>query len=150
MVLPAGGGRAARLSRVSADRTTVIRPSAVLTANAARLVVSALESQDVGLGGVWNATPGLWQRYDQPWKGSMPAGAKLVGSIAAVYGEPSRYDITIFRVTVTAHGLEVGWSVEDLTDDALQYAGLTLATCPRVGLASPPVPDPFRRDGQTT
>jgi hypothetical protein len=64
-------------------------------------VVRELERRDVALGGVWNASPGLWQRYDVPWDGvpSGPGSAKLVGSIGAVYGTPSKYDITIYRVT---------------------------------------------------
>lgn len=125
----------------------MIRPSAVLHESAARAVVSQLEQRDVALGGVWSASSGLWQRYDKPWDG--PNGsrgtAQLVGSVAAVYGTPGRYDITIYRVTTTEHGRAAGWEVERLCDDALQYADLTLATCPRTDLVSPPTPDPFRR-----
>jgi hypothetical protein len=132
---------------VSGDSTTVIRPSAVLGEKSARTVVEELERRDVSRGGVWNAGPGLWQRYDVPWNGapSGPGSAKLVGSIAAVYGTPSKYDITIYRVTTTEHGRTVGWTVEALCDDALQHAGLSLATCPRADLVAPPRPDPFRR-----
>jgi hypothetical protein len=128
------------------DSTTVIRPSAVLREVAARQVVAELERRDVARGGVWSATPGLWQRYDVPFDGvgGTRGSAQLVGSIAAVYGSPSRYDITIYRVTTTEAGRAAGWTVEALCDDALQYADLTLATCPRTELASP-APDPFRR-----
>ena len=131
---------------VSGDSTTVIRPSAVLRERTARAVVAELERRDVSQGGVWSASPGLWQRYDKPWDG--PGGtrgtARLVGSIAAVYGSPSKYDITIYRVTTNEDGRAAGWSVESLCDDALQYADLTLATCPRADLTAPPRPDPFR------
>ena len=132
---------------MTGDATTVIRPSAVLGEKAAREVVRELERRDVSRGGVWNASPGLWQRYDLPWNGvpTGPGTAQLVGSIGAVYGTPGRYDITIYRVTTTAHGRATGWEVERLCDDALQYADLTLATCPRTQLVSPPMPDPFRR-----
>lgn len=132
---------------MSGETTTVIRPSAVLGEKAARDVVQELERRDVSRGGVWNASSGLWQRYDVPWNGTPtgPGTAKLVGSIAAVYGTPSRYDITIYRVTTTEHGRSAGWSVDALCDDALQYAGLTLASCPRAALVAPPRPDPFRR-----
>jgi hypothetical protein len=132
---------------VTGEATTVIRPSAVLTEKVARQVVAELERRDVSRGGVWNASAGLWQRYDVPWNGdpSGPGTARLVGSIAAVYGTPSKYDITIYRVTTTEHGRDLGWTVESLCDDALQYADLTLATCPRTGLEAPPRPDPFRR-----
>ena len=129
------------------DDTTVIRPSAILGEAAARAVVTELERRDVSRGGVWNASPGLWQRYDAPWDGvpSGPGRATLVGTIAAVYGTPGKYDITIYRVTTTERGRAAGWTVEKLCDDALQHAGLTLATCPRAALAAPPTPDPFRR-----
>ncbi len=129
-----------------ADTTEVIRPSAVLDAKLATQIVRELESRDVSRGGLWSATPGLWQRYDHPWDG--PGGthgtAKLVGSIGAIYGSPSKYDITIYRVTVTQHGLTQGWSVTALCDDALQYVDLTLATCPRIQMTSASR-DPFRR-----
>lgn len=133
------------MSRVS-DQTTVIRPSAVLAERDAVRVVAALEERDVSKGGVWSASPGLWQRYDIPWDGStgLKGHAKLVGTIGAVYGTPNKYDITIFRVTVTDHGMETGWTVERICDDALQYADLSLASCPRTELAQPK-PDPFRK-----
>lgn len=131
---------------MTGDASTVLRPSAVLAEKAARIVVAELERRDVGRGGVWNASPGLWQRYDVPWDGrSGPGSARLVGSIAAVYGTPGKYDITIYRVTTTEHGRSTGWTVESLCDDALRHAGLTLATCPRAALVAPPAPDPFRR-----
>ncbi len=140
-------GEPGRMVPVTGDATTVIRPSAVLGEAAARAVVRELETRDVSQGGVWSASSGLWQRYDVPWDGvgGTRGAAQLVGSIAAVYGTPNKYDITIYRVTTTPHGREVGWSVERLCDDALQYADLTLATCPRAALVAPPSPDPFRR-----
>lgn len=132
---------------MSAETTTVIRPSAVLDEKAAKEVLRELEYRDVARGGVWNASIGLWQRYDQPWNGtpSGPGTAKVVGSIGTVYGTPGKYDITIYRVTISEHGQAEGWSVESISDDALQYAGLSLSNCPRTGLLAPPLPDPFRR-----
>lgn len=129
------------------ESTTVIRPSAVLQEKPAQDVLRELEYRDVSRGGVWNASVGLWQRYDQPWNGdpSGPGSSKVVGSIGTVYGTPGKYDITIYRVTLSEHGVATGWTVETLTDDALQHAGLTLATCPRTGLSDPPLPDPFKR-----
>jgi hypothetical protein len=128
------------------DTTAVIRPSAVLTEKLAAKIMRELTDRDVANGGVWSATPGLWQRYDRAWDG--PGGthgtAQLVGTIAAIYGSPSKYDITIYRVTLTDHGAKKGWSVDSLCDDALQHVGLTLATCPRVELTSTK-PDPFHK-----
>lgn len=123
----------------------VIRPAAVLGVAAATEVLSILERNDVSRGGVWSATPGMWQRYDRPWDGEsgLRGNSVLVGSIAVIYDEPRRNEITIYRVNVTPHGTEAGWTVERLCDDALSWVGLTLATCPRADLVAPPRPDPF-------
>lgn len=125
----------------------VIRPAAILREQEAARVQAALEALDVSQGGIWNASPGLWQRYDHAWDGEagMAGTARLMGTIGVVYGSPSRYEITIYRVTVTAAGADQGWTVETLCDDALKHGGVTLDECPRAELASPPMPDPFRR-----
>jgi hypothetical protein len=129
-----------------AETTRVIRSAAVLREQEAARVQAALEERDVSRGGVWNAGPGLWQRYDRPWDGAggLTGSAKLLGTIGVVYGSPSRYEITVYRVTVTGEGAEQGWTVESLCDDALTFAGLTLADCPRAEMVAPPTPDPFR------
>lgn len=127
-----------------ADTTTVIRPSAVLTDRVAKQVLDELTLRDVSQGGVWSASVGLWQRYSAPWVGGLKGDAKLVGTIGTVYGTPSKYDITIYRVTITDAGVDLGWTVEGLCDDALQYGDLTLASCPRTALTSA-APDPFRK-----
>jgi hypothetical protein len=134
-----------------ADTTAIIRPSAILSAELAAEIIRELEKRDVSVGGIWSASAGLWQRYDHAWDG--PGGthgtAKLVGSIGAVYGTPNKYDITIYRVTVTEHGVKQGWTVEAICDDALGFVGLTLATCPRASL--PGVrKDPFYKGGSGT
>ncbi|MDP9181834.1 MAG: hypothetical protein M3P04_03515 [Actinomycetota bacterium] len=129
-----------------AETSAVIRPSAVLTEVLANKILKELETQDVSKGGIWSANVGLWQRYDHAWDG--PGGthgtAKLIGSIGAVYGTPSKYDITIYRVTVTEHGTKLGWTVDGLCDDALKWVDLTLATCPRTELAGV-AKDPFHK-----
>lgn len=123
----------------------MIRPAAILGVAEAAAIVRALEHYDVGNGGLWSATPGMWQRYTTPWDG--PGGGRgnsvLAGSIAVIYDEPRRNEITIYRVNVTPQGLSAGWTVESLCDDALAWVGLTLATCPRADLHAPPRPDPF-------
>lgn len=132
---------------MAGDKATVIRPSAVLHEQAARAVVKELEYRDVSRGGIWSASSGVWQRFDKPWDGigGTRGSAQLVGTIAAVYGTPGKYDITIYRVTTTEFGRDSGWDVDRLCDEALQHAGLTLASCPRAQLVDPPSPDPFRR-----
>lgn len=128
----------------------VIRPAAVLGIAAATEIIRALERHDVAKGGVWSATPGMWQRYDRPWDvaGGLRGNAQLAGSIAVIYDEPRRNEITIYRVNVTPAGLAAGWTVERLCDDALTWAGLTLATCPRAELTAPPRSDPFHVPSQ--
>jgi hypothetical protein len=128
------------------EKVQVIRPAAVLRAQEGERVLEALEALDVSRGGVWNTNPGLWQRYDRPWDGvgGMVGTSRLVGTIGAAYGSPTRYDITLYRVTVTDHGLESGWTVESLCDDALGHGGLTLANCSRAELTDPPAADPFK------
>lgn len=125
----------------------VMRPGAVLSEAAARAVLRALSGLDVARGGPWSCTPALWQRYDRPFNApdGSPGDARLVGTLAVVYGTPSRYEITIHRVGVTAHGSVAGWSVQSLCDDALQHAGLTLQACVRAPGGVPAQPDPFRR-----
>jgi|SRR5581483_4292771 len=133
------------------DTTRVIRPAAVLRAQEGERVLDALAALDVADGGIWITNPGLWQRYDKPWdgEGGMAGASRLVGTIGAAYGTPTRYDITIYRVTVTEHGAAAGWTVESLCDDALGHAGLTLATCARAELRDPPRSDPFHSGGQS-
>ena len=66
-----------------------------------------------------------------------------------MYDSPHRHEITIYKVTVTANGLDQGWTVESLCDDALIWAGLTIATCPRAELTSPPRRRPVPRTART-
>jgi hypothetical protein len=122
-----------------------IRPAAILPIDAATRIVAALEQLDVSRGGVWNATPGVWQRYDRPWDGPLGSrgSAELVGSIAVVYDRPRRNEITVYKATLTAAGRIGGWSTDKICNDALSYAGLTLASCPRDELTEPPRSDPF-------
>ncbi|HVY09083.1 MAG TPA: hypothetical protein VHB18_02940 [Mycobacteriales bacterium] len=118
--------------------TEVIRPSAIVPETAARRVLFELTVRDIRSDGVWLADPSIWRRFDGP------VGKNLIGSIQVAYGMPTRYEITIFRATVTKLGTEHGWTVTSLCDDALQYGDLSLANCPRAGLAVPP--KPFRLD----
>lgn len=129
------------------EETRVIRPAAVLDERTAVRILAELARLDVGRGGVWNASSSLWQRYDQPWdgRGGSRGRATLVGSIAVMYDAPHRHQITIYKVSITATGLSKGWTVDSLCDDALSWVGLTLESCPRAELTSPPTGDPFRK-----
>ncbi len=122
----------------------VIRPAAILPESNARGVLVELALRDVHNGGHWDAQPNLWRRFDRPWDG--PGGgignAELIGSIQVAYGTPTRYEITIYRVTITRFGQDHAWTVESLCDEALGFGGLHLASCPRATLSPPP--QPFR------
>jgi hypothetical protein len=122
----------------SLELTRVLRPAAVLRPLEVEQVIAALRARDVGVGGVWSASPGAWQRYDTAWDepGGTPGSAKLVGTIVMAYGTPVRGDIAITRVTVTPHGHELGWTVDSLCNDVLGYAGVTLDSCARAAEAS--------------
>lgn len=121
--------------------TEVIRPAAILSEAAARAVLFTLSIRDARAGGEWVADPTAWSLYDAPWASTTdPGSAQLLGTIHVTYGTPTRYEITIFRVTVTAHGTERGWDVVRLCDEAFQHAGLTLDNCPRAQLIDPPRP----------
>jgi hypothetical protein len=123
--------------------TQVLRPSAVLPERAARAVLSELAERDARLGGLWVTEPTLWRRFDRPWDEAMlPGAAELIGAIQVAYGTPTRYQITIYRCTLTLFGLSQGWTVQRLCDEALGFGGLDLDSCPRADLKPPP--QPFR------
>jgi hypothetical protein len=130
--------------RVRDDFATfeVIRPAALLTESAARLVVAGLARDDALEGGHWTSVPGIWRRYDRPWSrpGGDPGEAQHLGTVSCVYDSPQRYSVTIFRASITTEGIRQGWTVQTLCDDALRHADLTLDSCPRVDLMPPPRP----------
>jgi len=120
----------------------VIRPSAVLPEHAARLVLVEMALRDIDAGGLWEASPTTWHRYDRPRAigDPTPMETRLLGTIQVAYGTPTKYEITIFRATITRLGVEEGWTVERLCDEALGFGELTLASCPRAPLTTPPRP----------
>lgn len=125
--------------------TEVIRPAAILPEQAARKVLVELAVRDVLNQGVWSSQPVLWRRFDRPWDGpaQTPGSAQLVGTMQVAYGTPTRYDITIYRATVTRLGADQGWTVTLLCEEALGFGGMDLASCPRASLVPPPKPFRF-------
>jgi hypothetical protein len=122
----------------------VIRPAAIIPEESARAVLVELALRDVQNGGVWQSEPSLWSRYDRPWTGcGSPGDAELIGTIQVAYGTPTRYEITIYRVTVTRFGTETGATVDSLCDEALAFGNLALENCPRATLNVPPKPFHF-------
>ena len=121
----------------------VIRPAAVLSENHAKLILQGLAGDDVMAGGLWWTRVGTWRRYQTPWAPGAqdPDDAVHIGTISCVYDSPSRYCVTVFRVSLTAFGLRQGWTTASLCDEAFAHAGLTLGDCPRASIN--PAPRPF-------
>jgi hypothetical protein len=122
--------------------TEVIRPAAVVPEESGRQILAYLSLHDVRMGGLWLAEPSAWQRFDRPWNGPErgPGTAELLGTMQVIYNTPTRYEITVFRATVTRSGQQLGYTVASLCDEALGFGGLTLASCPRADLRPPPQP----------
>ncbi len=120
----------------------VIRPAAVLSEVHAKLILTGLANDDVNHGGHWWTRVGTWRRFESPWApgATQPGDAIHLGTISCVYDSPSRYCVTVFRVSMTSFGLRQGWTTESLCDDAFRHAGLTLSDCPRAALSAPPRP----------
>lgn len=118
----------------------VIRPAAVVPEDAARTILMEMALNDVHSDGHWFARPNRWSRWNQPWQNDSPAGAELIGTVEIAYGTPSRYEVTIYRVSITDYGDSLEYSVRRLVDEALAYGGLTLDDCPRTNLPPPPPP----------
>lgn len=73
-----------------------------------------------------------------------------MGTIQVAYGTPTRYEITIYRATITKRGSDLDWTVLNLCDEALGLGGINLATCPRASLSAPPRPFRFRKSPSLT
>jgi hypothetical protein len=122
----------------------VIRPAAIVPEESARAMLVELALRDVQNGGNWQSEPTLWSRYTGSWVApGVPGESELIGTIQVAYGTPTKYEITIYRVTVTRCGTEQGWTVESLCNEALVLGGLDLANCPRASLTAPPKPYKF-------
>lgn len=130
------------------DMDRVIRPAAVIPEQAARMLLDYVTAHDVAHGGVWDHDIGYFKRFSGPFDGvgGMRGSAVLLGSIHVTW---DKYEVTIFRVSITDDGLARGITVESLCNELLLHAGLTLATCPRAKLAPAPTPDPFKRPSYT-
>lgn len=126
----------------------VLRPSAIVPEESGRAILLALSVNSVYAEGSWLGEPSRWHLYDRPWtERDTPGEAHLMGTIQVAYGTPTRYEITIYRVTITRLGAQAGWTVESLCDAALGFGELSLAKCPRAALSTPPRPFRPLRDG---
>ena len=134
---------ATELGAATTASTRVIRPAAVLEDRDARAVMQWLGRHDVTAGGCWAHDVSYIKRFSGPFDGpsGMRGSAVLLGSIYITW---ERYQVTIYRVSITDEGAAAGLTVEGLCDEVLQVIGLSLASCPRAQLVEAPVPDPFR------
>jgi len=120
------------MAEADASTTEIIRPAAIVPEEAARAILVELALRDSNNGGLWSADPSRWARYDMPWRTPEdPGGARLIGTIQIAYSTPSRYEISIYCATITAHASRLGWTVVSLCDSALSLGGLKLRSCPR-------------------
>lgn len=124
----------------------VIRPAAVVPEDAVRAILVELSLNSAHGDGVWIAEPSRWHRYDRPWTElDAPGESRRIGTVQVAYGTPTKYEITIYRATITQLGTTRGWTVQSLCDEALAFGDLSLAQCPRVNMQ--PAPKPFSHAG---
>ena len=89
--------------------TEVIRPAAIVPENAARAILAELAMRDVRQHGHWDRSRLLAPiRPSFPWPSGGPGRAQLLGTIQPIYCTPTRYEITIYRASVTRHGTASG------------------------------------------
>ena len=124
-----------------------VRPGLVLTEHEARAVLEAAARQDVGNGGCFAAGPAGVQVWSGPFDG--PRGthgrAQRLGCVDWTYNTPVAYYATIYRVVVTAEGVDAGETTASLLARVLALATVPMERA-HLTLATPPARDPFHRD----
>jgi hypothetical protein len=124
--------------------TEMIRPAAVIPEAAARAILTGMAVSSVYTDGLWLAEPSRWVRYETPWTQPHAQGrSPRLGTIRVAYGTPTKYEITLYQVTISEAGIAAGMTPQSLADEALAFGSLSLARCPRTSLSTPP--KPFRR-----
>ncbi len=139
--------RSFRLTRPGAPTALAsqVRPAMVLPEREGRALITAASREDVSSGGCFSAGPAGIQVWSGEWNGlgGSKGSAAHHGSVDWSYDTPVRHYITIYRVLVTAAGVEAGETTTTILARVLGLAGLTLAG-DRVTLPVPPPRDPFR------
>ena len=122
-----------------------VRPALVLPEREGRALLLAAQRQDVSRGGCYSAGPAGVQVWSGPWEG--PGGshgdAEHLGSVDWSYDTPVRHYITIYRVLVTARGVDAGETTATVLAQVLALAGLG-ASGETLSMPVPPPRDPFR------
>ena len=122
-----------------------VRPALVLPEREGRALLAAAQREDVSAGGCFSAGPAGIQVWSGPWEGAggSRGESKHLGSVDWSYDTPVRHYITIYRVLVTAVGVEAGESTHSILERVLGLAGLG-ASGEVLSLPVPPPRDPFR------
>jgi hypothetical protein len=122
-----------------------VRPALVLPEREGRALLAAAQREDVSAGGCVSAGPAGIQVWSGPWEGAggSRGDALHLGSVDWSYDTPVRHYITIYRVLVTAVGVERGESTQSVLERVLGLAGLG-AGGEVLSLPVPPPRDAFR------
>lgn len=122
-----------------------VRPALVLPEREGRALLLAAQREDVSRSGCYSAGPAGVQVWSGPWEGlgGSRGDALHLGSVDWSYDTPVRHYITVYRVLVTAQGVEAGESTHSLLSRVLGLAGLG-ASGEILVMPVPPPRDPFR------
>ncbi len=147
LALPKPVHRSFRLTRPGASVAleSQVRPALVLPEREGRALLLAAQREDVSRGGCYSAGPAGVQVWSAPWEG--PGGSRgesqHLGSVDWSYDTPVRHYITVYRVLVTAKGVEADETTHTLLARVLGLAGLGAAG-EILAMPVPPPRDPFR------
>ena len=139
--------RSFRLTRPGANVAleSQVRPALVLPEREGRALLLAAQREDVSRGGCYSAGPAGVQVWSGPWEGvgGSRGESQHLGSVDWSYDTPVRHYITVYRVLVTAAGVENGENTSSLLARVLGLAGLG-AGGEILSMSVPPPRDPFR------
>ena len=122
-----------------------VRPALVLAERETRALLDAAKNQDVTLGGRFSSGPACIQVWDRPWDfDNEPGAATHLGSVDWSQDTPVRHYLTIYRVMVTAAGVERGDSTLSVLQAVMALTGIVV-DAGRITMATPPPRDPFRK-----
>ena len=122
-----------------------VRPALVLPEAEGRRLLAAAQREDVSRGGCFSAGPAGIQLWSGPWQGlgGSRGDAQHLGSVDWSYDTPVRHYLTVYRVLVTAGGVEAHQTPESILRQVLGLAGIE-ANDDALALPVPPARDPFR------
>lgn len=122
-----------------------VRPALVLAEKEARALLDASQTHDVSRGGLYCSSPIGIQVWDRPWATSDDPGSSVhLGSVDWSYDTPAKHYVTIYRVMVTAQGVDAGATPLSVITSVLGLTGIPVDG-ERVTMPAPPTRDPFRR-----